>query len=193
LSRPGTVINQADVIIGLELSDYWGTVNGFIDNDNDGVGKNVSKIKPGTKLISISSVELLTKSNYQDFQRFQSIDVSMPGDAQTTLPSLIEELRSAISNDRKDAMTKHGTQPRSVRRGWSPRPTPRSKTSIGRWCRPHSSAIGPIGSGQWRSTTIRWADPAVMAWATDQEPRSVRRSVIVISAASRSPFRVMAI
>jgi acetolactate synthase I/II/III large subunit len=108
LSRPASVINQADVIIGLELSDYWATVNGFVDNDAEGWGKNVSKIKPGTKLISISSVDLLTKSNYQDFQRFQSIDVSMPGDAQATLPSLIEALKSAISNDRKDAMTKRG-------------------------------------------------------------------------------------
>ena len=108
LDRPAAVINQADVVIGLELSDYWATVNGFVDNGAEGVGNNVTKVKPGTKLISISSVDLLTKSNYQDFQRFQSIDVSMPGDAQATLPSLIEALKSAISNDRKDAMTKRG-------------------------------------------------------------------------------------
>ncbi len=108
LSRPRSVISSADVIIGMELTDYWGTVNGFIDNGDDGIGRNVSKIKPGTKLISISSVDLLTKSNYQDFQRFQSIDVSMPGDAEATLPSLIEALKSAIPNDRKDAINKRG-------------------------------------------------------------------------------------
>ncbi len=108
LSRPPSVIGQADVIIGMELSDYWGTVNGFWDNGNDGWGQNFSKIKPGTKLISISSVDLLTKSNYQDFQRFQSIDISMPGDAEATLPSLIEAVKSAISGDRKDAMSKRG-------------------------------------------------------------------------------------
>ena len=90
LNRPANVIPQADVIIGMELSDYWGTVNGVIDNGNDGWGQNVTKIKPGTKLISISAVDLLTKSNYQDFQQFQSIDISMPGDAEATLPSLIE-------------------------------------------------------------------------------------------------------
>jgi acetolactate synthase I/II/III large subunit len=108
LSRPQNVVDQADVVIGMELSDYWATVNGFIDNGDEGIGRNVSKIKPGTKLISISSVDLLTKSNYQDFQRFQSIDVSMPGDAEATLPALIEAVKSAISNDRKDAMTKRG-------------------------------------------------------------------------------------
>jgi acetolactate synthase-1/2/3 large subunit len=108
LNRPATVIGQADVIIGMELSDYWGTVNGFIDNGNEGVGQNTTKIKPNTKLISISSVDLLTKSNYQDFQQFQSIDISMPGDAEATLPSLIEALKSAIGNDRKDAIAKRG-------------------------------------------------------------------------------------
>jgi thiamine pyrophosphate-dependent acetolactate synthase large subunit-like protein len=108
LSRPAGVINGADVIIGLELSDYWNTVNGFIDNGHDGIGQNVTKIKPGTKLISINSSELLTKSNYQDFQRFQSIDVSMPADAEATLPALIEAVKSAIRSDRKDAMAKRG-------------------------------------------------------------------------------------
>jgi thiamine pyrophosphate-dependent acetolactate synthase large subunit-like protein/cytochrome c553 len=108
LSRPANVIADADVVIGMELSDFWNTVNGFVDNGDDGFGKNLHKLKPGTKLISISSVDLITKSNYQDFQRFQSIDISMPGDAEATLPSLIEALKSAISNDRKDAMSKRG-------------------------------------------------------------------------------------
>jgi thiamine pyrophosphate-dependent acetolactate synthase large subunit-like protein len=106
LSRPPTVINNADVIIGLELSDYWGTVNSYIDNGDYGIGHNQSKIKPDTKLISISSVDLITKSNYQDFQRFQTIDVSMPGDAEATLPALIEAVKSAIPNERKAAIEK---------------------------------------------------------------------------------------
>src|SRR5499426_2021101 len=63
LRRPPAVIGQADVVIGLELADYWATVNAFIDNgENDGHGLQESRIKPGTKLISINSVELLTKS-----------------------------------------------------------------------------------------------------------------------------------
>jgi acetolactate synthase I/II/III large subunit len=108
LSRPPTVINNADVIIGMELSDFWGVVNAYIDNGEHGIGVNQSKIKPDTKLISISSVELITKANYQDFQRFQSVDVSMPADAEATLPALIEAVKSAISNDRKAAIEKRG-------------------------------------------------------------------------------------
>jgi acetolactate synthase I/II/III large subunit len=108
LNRPPNVIAQADVIIGMELSDFWGVVNGFVDNGDNGIGFNETKIKPGTKLISINSVELITKSNYQDFQRFQVVDVSMPADAEATLPALIEAVKFAIPNDRKAAFDKRG-------------------------------------------------------------------------------------
>lgn len=108
LNRPPNVIGQADVIIGMELSDFWAVVNSYVDNGDDGIGFNETKIKPGTKLISINSVELITKSNYQDFQRFQVVDVSMPADAEATLPALIEAVKSAIPDSRKDAIAKRG-------------------------------------------------------------------------------------
>jgi len=108
LSAPANAVSSADVIIGLELSDFWNTVNSWTDNGEDGVGENQSRIKPGTKLISISASELLTKSNFQDFQRFQSVDISMVGDAEATLPALIEAVRSAIPNSRKDAIAQRG-------------------------------------------------------------------------------------
>jgi acetolactate synthase I/II/III large subunit len=108
LSRPPTVVNNADVIIGLELADFWAVVNSYIDNGEHGIGVNTTKIKPSTKLISINSSELLTKSNYQDFQRFQTVDVSMAADAEATLPALIEAVKAAIPNDRKAAIEKRG-------------------------------------------------------------------------------------
>ena len=116
LRRAPTVIGQADVILGLELTDFWATVNAFIDNgDNDGHGLQQSRIKPGTKLISINSVELHTKSNYQDFQRFQVVDVGMAADAEATLPSLIEAVKAALPNDRKDAIAKRGEESRKAK------------------------------------------------------------------------------
>jgi acetolactate synthase I/II/III large subunit len=107
-ARTAALIGNADVIIGLELADYWATVNNFVDNGLDGVGYNQSRIKPGTKLISITSLPLVTKSNYQDFQRFQAVDVEMLGDAEATLPALIEAVKAAIPNDRKAALEKRG-------------------------------------------------------------------------------------
>src|SRR5260370_13731684 len=108
LHRPAAVTGQADVILGLELADYWATVNAFIDNGEHGHGLQESRIKPGTKLISINSSELITKANYQDFQRFQSVDVSMPADAEATLPALIEAVKAALPDDRKAAIAHRG-------------------------------------------------------------------------------------
>jgi thiamine pyrophosphate-dependent acetolactate synthase large subunit-like protein len=109
LSAPPSAIGSGDVILGLELSDFWGMVNSYTDNGmNGGIGTNGTRIKNGTKLISISSVELNTKANYQDFQRFLTIDVPMAGDAEATLPALIEAVRAAIPTEKKAAIEKRG-------------------------------------------------------------------------------------
>ena len=83
-------------------------MNAWIDNGEHGHGIQESRIKPGTKLISISSVDLNTKANYQDFQRFQVVDVQMAADAEATLPALIEAVKAAIPSDRKAAIEKRG-------------------------------------------------------------------------------------
>jgi thiamine pyrophosphate-dependent acetolactate synthase large subunit-like protein len=115
LTAGGAAVNNADVILGLELTDFWATVNAYTDNgENGGIGKNSTRIKPGTKLISVSSVDLNTKSNYQDFQRFQEIDVQMAADAEATLPALIEAVRSAIPNERKNAIAQRGEAARKA-------------------------------------------------------------------------------
>jgi len=64
--------------------------------------------------VSISSVDLNTKANYQDFQRFQVIDVQMAADAEATLPALIEAVKSAIPNERKAAIEKRGEAARKA-------------------------------------------------------------------------------
>ena len=109
LSTQAGAVANADVILGLELSDFWATVNSYTDNgENEGHGVNGTRIKPNTKLISINAVDLNTKSNYQDFQRFQVIDVQMAADAQATLPALIEAVKSALPKDRLAAIQQRG-------------------------------------------------------------------------------------
>src|SRR5262249_58184452 len=56
--------------------------------------------------VTINSAELLTKSNYQDFQRFQTTDIGMVGDAEASLPFLIEAVKSALPNEKKAAFEK---------------------------------------------------------------------------------------
>jgi acetolactate synthase-1/2/3 large subunit len=111
--RGKALIAQADVILGLELSDFYGTVNTYIDN-----GENLreSKIKPGTKLISIGTGDYYLKSNYQDFQRFQPVDVSIAGDAEATMPALIEAVKMAVPADRKAAIAQRAD---AMRKAWS--------------------------------------------------------------------------
>jgi acetolactate synthase I/II/III large subunit len=107
LSTSAQAVGQADVILGLELSDFWGTVNTYTDNgEYEGVGTQSSKLQPQAKLISINSADLITKANYQDFQKFQVIDVQMPADAEATLPALIEAVRQALTPDKKDVIAK---------------------------------------------------------------------------------------
>ncbi|HTH35325.1 MAG TPA: thiamine pyrophosphate-dependent enzyme [Xanthobacteraceae bacterium] len=108
LGRPASVIAQADVVLGLELTDYWATVNKFVDNNAEGVGTITSTIKLGTKLISIGTLQLMTKANYQEFQRFQSVDVPIAGDVEATLPALIEAVKYALTDDRKNMIGQRG-------------------------------------------------------------------------------------
>ena len=99
------------------MSDYWGTVNGYIDNgENDGAGLQESHIRPNAKLISISSIALNTKSNYQDFQRFQVVDIDMAGDAEATLPALIEAVKQAVPANRSANIEARGT---AMKKAWS--------------------------------------------------------------------------
>jgi acetolactate synthase-1/2/3 large subunit len=53
-------------------------------------------------------MDLYTKSNYQDFQRFPSVDIAMAADAEATLPSLIEASKRLITADRKRAFEDRG-------------------------------------------------------------------------------------
>ena len=99
------LIASADVVVGLELTDFWGTVNNFRDQQERSWR---SITKQGAKLISITAVDLFAKSNYQDFQRFPEVDLAITGDAEATLPSLIEACKKLLTADRKRALEERG-------------------------------------------------------------------------------------
>lgn len=93
----GQLIAGADVILGLEVTDFWGQVNRF-----NRAGMTYSpRTKEDVKLITISVNDLYMKSNYQDFQRYAPVDISVSGDGEATLPVLIEEVKVALSQSRK--------------------------------------------------------------------------------------------
>jgi thiamine pyrophosphate-dependent acetolactate synthase large subunit-like protein len=101
------LIANADVILGLELTDFWGTVDAFRDSL---VRTSRSIIKPGTKLISITAGDLYTKGNYQDFQRYPEVDIAMAADAEATLPALVEACKRLITADRRRVLQERGSK-----------------------------------------------------------------------------------
>jgi thiamine pyrophosphate-dependent acetolactate synthase large subunit-like protein len=98
------LIANADVILGLEVWDFWGTVN----NQRDQQEKSSRPItKSGVKLISVTASDVY-KSNYQEFQRYQEVDLAIAGDSEATLPSLIEACKRLLTGDRKRAFEDRG-------------------------------------------------------------------------------------
>ena len=101
----GANVRTADVILGLQVPDFWGLVNRMTDQQ---VRKVSSNLKPGTKLISISSRDLFLKSNTQYYQRFTDVDLAIGADPEATLPALIEACKRLITADRKRVFEERG-------------------------------------------------------------------------------------
>ncbi|MBI2818056.1 MAG: twin-arginine translocation signal domain-containing protein [Acidobacteria bacterium] len=105
--RRAAVLGSADVVLALEVADFWGATHSVRDQLTR---SSRSLVKSGAKLISISAMELYIKSNYQDFQRFPETDLPISGDAEATLPTLIEEVKRLTTADRKRAFQDRGSK-----------------------------------------------------------------------------------
>jgi acetolactate synthase I/II/III large subunit len=111
-ARSRALVADADVILGLELTDFWGTVNSFRDQ-LERTSHPVSKA--GAKRVSISAGDLFTKANYQDAQRFVEVDLAIAADAEATIPSLVEAIARQITADQKRAFQARGARLASAR------------------------------------------------------------------------------
>jgi len=138
----GATVAAADVVAGLELTDFWSVVNsvhGQVYPESHRV------TKPGTKLISITANDLYLKSNYQDFQRYAPVDLAIAADAEATLPSLIEAVKRQTSDDRKRALRDRGANVAAVHQqamqaqrdaatsGWDGSPISTARLSMELW------------------------------------------------------------
>ncbi|HYA62937.1 MAG TPA: thiamine pyrophosphate-binding protein [Candidatus Sulfotelmatobacter sp.] len=96
--RGRELIANADVILGLEVNDFWGAIHSFRDQ----MERSSHRIaRADAKTISINSANLFAKSNYQNFQRYPEADVDIPADAEATLPSLTEAVKRRLDASRK--------------------------------------------------------------------------------------------
>jgi thiamine pyrophosphate-dependent acetolactate synthase large subunit-like protein len=111
LKRP--LVRDADVILMLEVADPWGQVNALSDPF-----KTVRpEAKPDVKIITIGMNDVSIRSNYQDFQRFLSVEMAIPGEAQASMPILTDYIlknatvaQKTAFEARRDAMKKRWDQ-----------------------------------------------------------------------------------
>jgi len=100
-----SIIRQADIIVAMEVNELWGSLNAFSDRI---VRSSRLNYKPGAKIITLGSRDLYMKSNYQDFGRYQEVDLAISGDAEASLPTLIEEVKRLIDDGKKSAFAARG-------------------------------------------------------------------------------------
>src|SRR5207244_7959405 len=92
-----SVVSEADVILAMEHP----LLQSIVYAGGEEGSPSRLRLKPGAKVFSISSLDLFTRSNYQDFGRYQEVDMALAADAEATLPLLIEEVKRLITGDRR--------------------------------------------------------------------------------------------
>jgi len=99
-----SLVRDADVVLLLEVADSWGQFNSLSDPHHHQrfVGKQ------GARVVSVSMQDVYIRSNYQDFQRYHPVDLAINGDAQASLPALIEEVKRASTDDRRRTFVARG-------------------------------------------------------------------------------------
>ncbi len=105
--RAAAAIAEADVVVGLEVADFWATVNALRDQ----LHRSTRKLtRTDAKLITVTAGDLYIKSNYQDFRRLTEVDLAIAADGEATLPSLIEAVKRSMTGDRKPVFEQRGTK-----------------------------------------------------------------------------------
>ena len=104
-ARARELVSNADVILGLELTDFWGAIHSFRDQLQR-TSRPVTA--EGVKLISITAGDLYSKGNYQDLQRYPEVDLAIAADGEATLPALTEAVKKLITADRQRVFAERG-------------------------------------------------------------------------------------
>ena len=101
----GGDVRNADLILALEHPRVWGALNSMTDQLER---TSRSHLRPGAKVVTITATDLFTRSNYQDFQRFQEVDLAIAADATVTLPSLVEAVKRFANGNRRNFFEDRG-------------------------------------------------------------------------------------
>src|SRR5262249_12043361 len=99
--RAGAAIRDADVILALEPMDLYATLNTMLDI----IGHPISsRVSGGVKVIALGTTDVAPKPNFTVYGRYSPADLTITGDAEATLPSLIRAVEKEITQQRKSAI-----------------------------------------------------------------------------------------
>jgi acetolactate synthase-1/2/3 large subunit len=139
--RRRALMRDADVVLLLEVADPWGQFNSLSDPHK--IQRFVAKT--GVKVINLSMQDVYIRSNYQDFQRYMPADLSINGDAQSSLPALIAHVTRLTTTGWARAVQERtrslGAQARagfdrlreSAARGWDASPVTTARLAMETW------------------------------------------------------------
>jgi acetolactate synthase-1/2/3 large subunit len=105
----GGTVAGADLVVALEVPDLFHYL--YAQTPASRPGMDVRRVaRVDAKVATISSLDLLAKSNYQDFGRYNEVDLAIAADAEATLPALIEACRRMITPERRRAFDERGAR-----------------------------------------------------------------------------------
>ena len=153
--------------------------------DDSAAGEQKLRIKPGTKLISIGVGDLYIRANYQDFERYQSVDIAIGADAEATLPMLTEYVKQAIPAERRAMIAARGDKAKkgqaaarermlkaAADNAWDASPISSSRFSAEIW---HQIKNRELGAGVARFEPVELAASAVELRPASSVHRRPRR------------------
>jgi acetolactate synthase I/II/III large subunit len=153
--RRRELVRDADVVLMLEVGDPWAQFNTFSDPHK----RQNYAAKKDVKIIHISMQDVYIRANYQDFQRYQPVDLAINGDAQTSLAPLTEEVKkigkSGAGREEK-LRAAHNTMRQRARAaaavGWDASPVTTARLTAELW--------GAVKNEPWSlvvSDRVTWA------------------------------------
>lgn len=101
----GGGVRNADVILALNEDSLYQRFHNYRDQQRR---TSTPLLRPETKVISISSLDLYMKGNYQTIERYAETTMSLAADPQATLPTLIEACKKLITADRRRVFEERG-------------------------------------------------------------------------------------
>jgi len=115
--RSLAALRQADVVLALEPLDLFNSLNEV----RDVIGHpSTPKIPANAKVIVLGTTDSQPKSNFAEYGRYMSVDLSITGDAETTLPILIRAIEKEITSARKSSIAARGDKLKSIAAGFRP-------------------------------------------------------------------------